>query len=248
MGEAEREPERIALRRAVAVIRADSITVQPSRGQLLTPLVQLAVAAGAIALIVLLLDRLPLAVLALLLVIAVLLGPIAALGFVFGLFGSIMVVDGRKRSAHWQQGFLGLGIGTTESMRFARIDHVAVTGNYDDELTDGGRPDVVTWDVALVRDDGKRSAVGAVLAARPLAGEGLARANDVAAAIGALTGAEVRPGELPAELPAAELAADLAGSGVETEAQRARPRRRRPRRRGGIPCPETLPPPNEAGR
>ena len=238
---AEGEAERIALRRAIAVIRADSITVRPSRGQLLAPLVQLAIAASAIALIVLLLDRLPLAVLALLLLVAVLLGPIAALGFVFGLFGSSMVVDGRKQSAHWQQGFLGLGIGTTESMPFARIDHVAVTGDYDDELTDGGLPDVVTWDVELVRDDGKRSAVGSVLAARPLADEALARANDVAAAIGALTGAEVRAAALPAEL----LAADAAAADAGTEG--ARPRRRR---RGGARAPraEPLPPPNEAGR
>ena len=227
------EVERIALRRATAVIRADSVTVRPSRAQLLAPLVQLAIAAGAIALIVLLLDRLPLAVLALLLVVAVLLGPIAALGFVFGLFGSSMVVDGGKRSAHWQQGFLGLGIGTTESMPFARIDHVAVTGDYDDELTDGGPPDVVTWDVELVRDDGKRLAVGSVLAARPLANEGLARANDLAAAVGALAGAALRAAELPAD----ERAVDVAGIAA------GRPLRRRRRLARA-----SLPPPNEAGR
>ena len=227
------EVERIALRRATAVIRADSVTVRPSRGQLLAPLVQLAIAAGAIALIVLLLDRLPLVVLALLLMVAVFLGPIAALGFVFGLFGSSVVVDGGKQSAHWQQGFLGLGIGTTESMAFARIDHVAVTGDYDDELTDGGRPDLVTWDVELVRDDGKRRTVGSVLCARPLADEGLARANDLAAAVSALARAALRAAELPAE----ELAVDVA----ETDAERPRRRRRRLAR-------ASLPPPKEADR
>ena len=225
------EVERIALRRATAVIRTGSVTVRPSRGQLLAPLVQLAIAAGAIALIVLLLDRLPLAVLALLLMVGVFLGPTAALGFVFGLFGSSVVVDGGKQSARWQQGFLGLGIGTTESMAFARIDHVAVSGDYDDELTDGGRPDVVTWDVELVRDDGNRRTVGSVLCARPLADEGLARANDLAAAVGALAGAALRAAELPAE----EFAVDVA----ETDAERPRRRRRRLAR-------ASLPPPNQA--
>jgi hypothetical protein len=236
------EIERIALRRATAVIGGDAIVVRPSRGQLLAPLIQLAIAGGAVALIVLFLDGLPFALLVVLLLVAVFLGPVAALGFVFGLFGSSMVVDGAKRSAHWQQGFLGLGIGTTSSVPFERIAHIEVGGDYDDDFTYSGRPDVVSWDIELVRDDGKRLEVGSVLAARPLADEGLARANRLASAVGALAGCEVRAGELPFEaLEDIEGLEDEAAAAGRTEQAGPRRRRRRLER-------ATLPPPNEASR
>ena len=63
--------ERIALRRQTAVIREGSITVRPSRAHFLGPLIELAIAAGAIWLIITFMDRLPLAVLAVLLMLVV---------------------------------------------------------------------------------------------------------------------------------------------------------------------------------
>lgn len=222
------EVERIALRRAVAAITDETIVVRASRAQLLGPVVQLGLTVLAVALIVLFLDSLPFGVVVVLTVIAVFLGPVATLGFVFAVIGSSMVVDRRKQSAHWQQGFLGLGIGTTTSIPFDRIDHIAVTGDYDEQDIGGRGHDFVTWDVEIVRDDGRRNAVGSVIAARPLADVGLDRANRLAEAVGEMAEAEARLEALPEyeETEEAELA----------EA----PRRRRRVERA------TLPPPEEA--
>lgn len=217
--------ERIALRRATATVREGSIVVRPARGQLLAAAAQLALAAGAVAAIALFLDRLPYWLLAALLLAAVFLGPVAALGFVFAVFGSSVVVDGRKRAAHWQQGFLGLGIGTTTSVPFGRIGHVAVSGDHDAAGADGEPPEVVTWLVELVRDDGRRFELGAVLAARPLAAEGHARARRLADAVGALAEAEVRAGPPPA-------AADPEAAARPRRRRIARARRRRDGERG----------------
>ena len=224
------EVERIALRRAVAAITDDRIVVRPSRMQLLGPVIQLGLTALAVAAIVLFLDSLPFAVVVVLTVVAVFLGPVATLGFVFAVIGSSMVVDRRKQSAHWQQGFLGLGIGTTTSIPFDRIDHVAVTGDYDEEDIGGRGHDFVTWDVEIVRDDGRRSAVGSVIAPRPLADVGLDRANRVAEAVGAMAESEARFGVLPDEEPLDE---------AEEEQDAApTPRRRRRVQRATLPPPE----------
>ncbi len=224
------EVERIALRRAVAAISDDTIVVRPSRGQLLGPVVQIALTALAVALIVLFLDSLPFWVVVVLTVVAVFLGPVATLGFVFAVIGSSMVVDRRKQSAHWQQGFLGLGIGTTTSIPFDRIDHIAVTGDYDAEDIGGRGHDFVTWEVEIVRDDGRRRAVGSVIAARPLADVGLDRVNRLAEAVGAMAETEARLATLPAEEPFEE---------PETEPA---PRRRRRVERATLPPPEGAPP------
>ena len=164
-------------------------------------------------------------------VIAVFLGPVATLGFVFAVIGSSMVVDRRKQSAHWQQGFLGLGIGTTTSIPFDRIDHIAVTGDYDEQDIGGRGHDFVTWDVEIVRDDGRRNAVGSVIAARPLADVGLDRANRLAEAVGEMAAAEARLEALPEYEEYEE---------TEQAEQAEAPRRRRRVERA------TLPPPEEA--
>ena len=95
-GAGEAEVERIALRRAVAAITDDMIVVRPSRMQLLGPVIQLGLTALAVATIVLFLE-LAVCGVVVLTVIAVFLGPVATLGFVFA--GSSMVVDRRKQRA-----------------------------------------------------------------------------------------------------------------------------------------------------
>lgn len=211
--------EQIPLRRNVAVIEADTITVRPARSQLLVPLIQLLIAAGALALIVLFLDSLPLLLLALLLAIAVLLGPVAALSLVFSAIGSHFVVERAKGTSRWQQGFLGLGIGTTEVVPFERVDHVEVRGDYEEELSFGVLQDIVQWDVRVVKDNERRLDVGTVAAPRPLADLGLERANRLAAAIAEMCGVDVRLAELP---PDATDDDDGDEHGIERRARRMR--------------------------
>ena len=133
--------------------------------------------------------------------VAILLGPIAALGFVYSIVGSSVMLERRKQSIRWQQGLLGLGIGTSELVPFWRIARIEVAGDHDRELAYGGRQDLVTWDVVLVKDNDKRLTIGSVVVPRPLAGEGLARANRLAQALAERAEASVQLAELPAEQP-----------------------------------------------
>lgn len=229
--EAVGEIERIGLQRDVAIVRAESIQVRPARAQLLAPLIEIGLALGAVAIIREFLDSLPIALLALLLGLATLLGPIGVVSLVFGLFGSRVIADGAKQSVRWQQGFLGLGIGTMDVVPFSRIDHFRVTGDYDEELTAGGRQDIVQWEVQLVKDNERVLDIGTVPAARPLADVALERANRLATAFADLCGVEARLAELP-----------VAFSGTPDEATDGEdepPRRRRRVQRDALPPPET---------
>ena len=219
--------ERIGLQRNVAIVRADSIQVRPARAQLLAPVIEIGLALGAVALISQFLDSLPIALLALLLGLATLLGPIGVVSLVFGIVGSHVIADSAKQSVRWQQGFLGLGIGTMDVVPFSRIDHFRVTGDYDEELTAGGRQDIVQWDVQLVKDNERVLDIGTVPAARPLADVALERANRLATAFADLCGVEAKLAELPVAASAA----------TDGEDEPPRPRRRVER--------DALPPPSE---
>ena len=219
--------ERIPLQRAVAVISEDSVAIRRSRAQLVAPLIQLALAAGSVALIVAFLDALPFALLMVLLVVALLMGPIATLGLVYNVIGRSVLLEREKQSVRWQQGLLGLGLGTDELVPFWRIDHIAVEGDYEAELASGERQDLVSWEVELVKDNGKRLTIGTVVAARPLAAEGLARANRLAEAVAERSDSQARLAALPDEAPEG---ADLPAA--------SRPRRRRRMVRVGSGPPE----------
>ncbi|MGE0228669.1 MAG: hypothetical protein AB7I38_08750 [Dehalococcoidia bacterium] len=220
--------ERIPLQRTVAVVREDSIAVRPSRGQLLGPVLELALALGAVAAIVLWLNSLPLWVLMLLLLVSLVLGPVGVLGIVYNAIGSSFLMERKKQSARWQQGFLGMGIGTVDFVPFRRIRHIEVTSDYDDELASGEVQDIVQWEVVMVKDNDKRLTVGSVAAARALADLGAERANRLADRVAAMAGVEAVLAPVPAP--------DVAATGV-TAATPAR-RRRRSRR--------ISPPPGEA--
>ena len=55
--------------------------------------------------------------------------------------GADVVIDGRKGSATWQQGYLGMGVGTRELVPFPKIDHLAITieGDTPDRWREGSR-------------------------------------------------------------------------------------------------------------
>ena len=184
--------DRIPLQRSVAVISEDQIIVRPSRAQLVAPMVQAAIAAAAVAVIVVLFDRVSLWLLMLSLAVALLFGPASVLGIVYQIYGSSFLVERRKQSARWQQGLLGLGLGTRDLVPFGRIDYIEVRGDHDQELTSGERQDLVQWDVRLVKDNGRAIEIGAFAAARPLAAVTLERANRLAEHIAEMTGHEAR--------------------------------------------------------
>ena len=224
------ETDRIPLHRTAAVISDGKVVIRPS-GRLVIPLIQVAIAGGAVLLIIQLLNNngsLVLLVIALL--VAMLIGPAAVLGLVYNLAGAAVTVDGEKQSVVVQQGFLGLGIGTSELVPFWRIAHIEVAGDLDEELSGGELQDTVQWDILLVKDNDKIVELGIVVTARLFAAEALERANAAERAIAEVAGAEVREGVIVEDVPEP---ADVA----------AAPRRRRRIDRG-----DRRPPPEGDGQ
>ena len=215
--------ERIPLQRSVAVVTDNSVVVRPGRGRLVGPLLQALLAVGAVWLLVWLLDAGgPLWLLAVLLVVALIFAPLAVLGVVYNVAGSSITVERAKQSVHVQQGFLGLGLGTADLVPFWRIDHIEVTGDYDQELSSGQLQDFVHWDVRVVKDNGRTLGLGTVIVARPFAEEGRGRAERLARAVAELAGVEARVPALPvADAPAV-------GALGAPVARRPAVRRRRP--------------------
>ena len=182
----------IALDRRICVVREDRIDVRPSPGAFILPLVAILVSLACFVVIGLTIDTLPLVALAVLLVPNVFIFPLAAMGLVYSLFGAHVIIDRRKGSATFQQGWIGLGLGTRELVPFGKIDHIALE---ETTLGDAESPwlapvDVRVWDIVLVRTSEKRLSIGMVIipAEPDLAQEGLTRARQAAGAISALVG------------------------------------------------------------
>ncbi|MCC6236217.1 MAG: hypothetical protein IT299_01435 [Dehalococcoidia bacterium] len=215
------DDERIPMHRAVAVIRPDSIAIRPSRQQLVIPLVQALIAGGAVWLLITFINVLPLWLLLVLLGISLLLGPAAVLGVVYSVYGTEFLVERRKGTARWHQGFLGLGIGTFELVPFERIERIVAESDIDDDLTSGQAQDLVELDVRLVKDNGRVLDVASLTTAHALLEDGIRRANRLAEALGEMTGRPVAT--------IAPALAEVAAVPTRTVAPRRRPRRARAR-------------------
>ncbi len=182
------DDERISMHRAVAVIRADSIAIRPSRQQLLVPFVQALIAGGAVWLLIVFINVVPLWLLLVLLSVSLLLGPAAVLGVVYSVYGSEFLVERRKGTARWHQGFLGLGIGTFELVPFERIERIVAESDIDADLTSGQAQDLVQMDVRIVKDNGRVLDVASLTTAHALLADGIQRVNRLADALGEMTG------------------------------------------------------------
>ena len=218
---------RIAMRRSYALISDEAIEVKQARAGLVVPLVQALLAGGAVWLIATYLDRLPIWVLLVLLLVTLFMGPAAILGLVYNLVGASFLMERAKKSARWQQGFLGLGIGTHELVPFWRIAQIEVSGDFEEELGSGDLQEVVSWSVRLVKDNDRSFDIAEVAAARPMADEALERANELASALAAMAGTEAVLGALPAWALEDYADADAAADGDEAEPPVARRRYRR---------------------
>ena len=188
----------IPLHRAYAAISPDTIAIRPSRRDVVGPIVQAALAVLAVWGLVAYMNSLPLWVLMLLLLFAIVAGPTAMLGFVYQVAGSAFLMERPKGTCRWQQGFLGLGLGTQELVPFPRIKRIEVSGDFEDELRSGDLQDVVHWEVRVVKDNDRVLPVGVVVVARPLADEALDRANNLGGALAEMSGAPFTPAVLPA--------------------------------------------------
>ena len=187
---------RIPLDRRVCVVREGRIDVRPERGAVIGPLLGLAISLGLFAAVAQFAGDLSAAALAAMLVPGLILGPFSAMALVHSLFGAHVIIDAKKQSATFQQGVLGLGLGTVELAPFWKIDRLEVQDLPLGEVDPKGPPpilDLRAWDVVLVKASGKQISIGQVIAANvpDLVDEGFDRALDVAEAVGALVGKPV---------------------------------------------------------
>jgi hypothetical protein len=189
--------QRIALSRSYAVITRDQVVVKPARSALIGPAIQAGLAVIASLAIGVWIDSLPLWLLGVLLVFVMIAGPTAVMGLAYNVMGSAFLMERKKGTCRWQQGFLGLGLGTRELVPFPRIAHIAVQGDFEDELNSGDLQDLVRWDVRLVKDNGRELDIASITTARPLADEALERVNDLASALGEMCGKPAVLGAIP---------------------------------------------------
>ena len=183
--------KRIPLDRRVCVVREGRIDLRPERGAIIGPAIGLVIGAAIFASIVLFAEDLPLWVLAIMLFFAITITPLSAMGFVYSFIGAAVVVETSKQSVRFQQGVMGLGIGTYELVPFWKIKHIEVEDYSLGEVPPGRiRPplDLRAWDITLVKESGKRLPIGQVVSGNTndLIDEGFDRALDAAEAIAAM--------------------------------------------------------------
>jgi len=189
-------PTMIPLHRAIARLTPDSIAVKQARAGLIGPFIELLVTLASVWAIVNYINSLPLWLLFVLLMLTIVLGPLSVIGLVNNVAGTSFMMERAKESARWQQGLLGLGIGTYELVPFWRIRHFVVITDYDDVLASGIAQDIVHWEIVLVKDNDKELAVGSVIVPRTLALEAGERANALVEALGEMSGASIRLADL----------------------------------------------------
>jgi hypothetical protein len=182
---------RIELARQTCIIDRDRIAIRPSPAALIPPLFGITLGAGCFLLIVADVIRwrgaLPFALLALLLVAALILIPLSAMGLIYAAVGSSVLADRHKQSVTLQQGVLGLGVGTQELVPFWKIDAIVVT----EEGAAEGRSteEFAQWEILLRKKSGGTLTLGRVSAPRSLAEPSLARAVEAGGALAVLTAA-----------------------------------------------------------
>jgi hypothetical protein len=187
---------RIPLDRRVLVVREDRIDLRPERGAVLWPLIGLAIGLGLFAAVALFADSLSATVLAIMLIAGLVFAPLSAMGVIYSIIGAAVVVERMKQSVRFQQGVLGLGLGTYELVPFWKIEHIEVAdfplGDAPSHLP---RPafDLRAWDIVLVKTSGKRLSIAQVVSANQeaLLDEGFDRALDAAEAIAGMTNKSV---------------------------------------------------------
>lgn len=187
---------RIPLDRRVLVVREDRIDLRPERGAIIIPLIGLLIGLSLFAAVSLFASDLSVAVLTLMLIPGIIIAPLSAMGLLYSLVGAAVVVETKKQSIRFQQGVLGLGLGTFELVPFWKVDKIEVADfDLGEVAVNTPRPplEIRAWDLVLVKKSGKRLSIGQILSATTpdLLDEGFDRALDAAEAIAEMVGSEV---------------------------------------------------------
>lgn len=177
----------------MAVIGRDKIEIKSARGTVILPLIGIALAGGAIAWMALGGASLPLWLLVGLLFAILVLVPFSVMSLISAIVGADVVIDRTKNSATWQQGYLGMGIGTKELVPFEKIDHLEVTieGDQPDRWHEH-EDDLRQFSLVLVKKSGKRLTLAQVPVPAYGQADGMDRTLAAGNAVAALTGSTVQ--------------------------------------------------------
>ncbi len=202
----------VLLHRSLALISDNRVEIRSARSTVLVPAIGVVLACAAGALIAIQGGALPFGLLVGLLLFAIFAFPISVMSMVSAVIGADIVVDGRKGSATWQQGYLGMGVGTRELVPFAKIQHLEVTieGAERDrwqEETDTLRQ----FALVLVKKSGKRLTLAQVPVPADDQTDGMDRTLAVGNAIAGVTGAQL---VLPEGWELVELSEEEAAKGL----------------------------------
>jgi hypothetical protein len=184
--------QEVLLHRAMAVIGPDKIEIKSARGTVILPLIGLLVCIAFGWLMATRGFTLPFWLLVSLLLICMLLVPLSVMSLIGAIAGADVVVDARKGSATWQQGYLGMGIGTKELVPFAKVDHLEITIDGDQpDRWHGEVDDLRQFGLVLVKVSGKRLTLANVPVPVYGQADGMDRALAVGQAVAKLIGSKV---------------------------------------------------------
>jgi hypothetical protein len=182
----------VLLHRSMAVIGPEKIEIKSARGTIILPLLGIGIAVAIGWFIAGKGFTLPLWALVSLLIFCLILVPFSVMSLISAVVGADVIVDAKKGSATWQQGYLGMGIGTKELVPFAKIDHLEVTVEGED--ADRWRDqvdDLRQFALVLVKVSGKRLTLAQVPVPAYGQADGMDRTLAVGQAVAKLVGSKV---------------------------------------------------------
>ena len=179
------ESREIDMHRLVCVVRPNVIDFRPARSAAVAPAIGFLLGVLAFVAVVLWLEELPFALALLLMGGAILLVPFSGMGFVYSVYGANVVINKEKRTAVWQQGLFGMGVGTEELVPFEKIEQVEIE-EVGDSLDEQGRPDVAQYVVRLLKKSGKQLPFGQINVSGDMLEDGLRRARLIGEAVSSM--------------------------------------------------------------
>ena len=176
------ETREIDMHRLVCVVRPNVIDFRPARSAAVAPAIGFLLGVLAFVAVVLWLEELPFALALLLMGGAILLVPFSGMGFVYSVYGANVVINKEKRTAVWQQGLFGMGVGTEELVSFEKIEQIEIE-EIGGSLDEQGRPDVAQYVVRLLKKSGKTPQFGQINVSGDMLDDGLRRARLIGEAV-----------------------------------------------------------------
>lgn len=185
--QAQGSPSRreIDLHRRVCVVKPDVIDIRPARSAAVAPLLGFLLGVLCFISVVFWLESIPFPLVLALMFFALILVPFSGMGFVYSVFGANVVINRTKRTALWQQGLFGMGVGTSELVPFEKMEQIEVE-EISSEEQEGGEQDFAQFEVRLLKKSGKRLELGQITVPRYMEEDGLERAREVGEAVAAL--------------------------------------------------------------